>query len=291
MKHLNWVDRIFVIFTYTTLGLLTIGTLLPLLQVITISVSPPSVTNAYGFHIIPFEFDFSSYERVINYQMLWIAYGNTLIRTIVGTALTIVLTFLAAYPLSRRTLPNRSIWTGFIVLTMFFSGGLIPTYLLIKSLGLLDSFGALVLPHAISVFMVLIVRNFISGLPESLEESAKIDGANEMYILWHIILPLSLPIITTVGLYAAVWHWNAWFDSMIYMQTEHKQVLQHLLRKILIEGSDSASEMSGATVTNYVNIDSLKMATLVVSIIPLIAVYPFLQKYFVKGTLVGSVKG
>jgi putative aldouronate transport system permease protein len=291
MKHLNLVDRLFVISTYTILGLLTVGTLLPLLQVITLSVSPPRVINSYGFHVIPLEFDFSAYNNVFKYQLLWIAYGNTMIRTLVGTCLTVALTFLAAYPLSRKSLPNRSLWTGFIVLTMFFSGGLIPTYLLIKSLGLMDSMGALVLPSAVSVFMVLIVRNFVSALPESLEESAKMDGANEMYILWHIVIPLSLPIITTVGLYSAVWHWNAWFDSMIYMQTENKQVLQHLLRKILIEGSDSASEMSGSAATTYVNVDALKMATLVVSIIPLISVYPFLQKYFIKGSLMGSVKG
>ncbi|KRF21503.1 carbohydrate ABC transporter permease [Paenibacillus sp. Soil787] len=291
MKKANYLsDRLFLGFIYVVLTLLTITTLLPVLQVITISVSPQNVTNSYGFHIIPTAFDFSGYQKMLHYQLIWTAYGNTIVRTLLGTCITVTLTFLGAYPLSKKTLPNRKLWTGFIVLTMFFSGGLIPSYLLLKNIGLMNSIWALVLPSAVSAFMLLIVRNFINSLPESLEESAKIDGANEFYILLRIVLPLSLPIIATVGLYTAVWHWNAWFDSMIYIQDQKKQVLQLLLRRIILEGQDASAEI-GMTSTLVVNPDTLKMATLVVAIVPILCVYPFLQKYFVKGSLIGSIKG
>jgi putative aldouronate transport system permease protein len=276
---------------YVTLGFLSITTLVPLLQAATISLSPPEVVNRYGFHLFPTKLDFSGYESVFNYSVIWTSYGNTIVRTLLGTAISLVLTFLGAYPLSKRSLPNRKLWTGVIVLTMFFSGGLIPSYLLIKNIGLMNSVWALVLPGAVSAFMLLIVRNFIAGLPESLEESAKIDGANEIVVLFRIVLPLSLPIIATVGLYSGVGHWNAWFDSMIYIQDEGKQVLQMILRRILLEGQDVASESGSGSHAAVVNSETVKMAALIVSILPILLVYPFLQKYFVKGTLMGSVKG
>ena len=292
MKHKRTAsDNVFLVIVYGLLTLLSITTLVPLLQAATVSLSPPEVVNRYGFHLFPTKLDFSGYERVFNYRVIWTAYGNTITRTLLGTAITLVLTFLGAYPLSKRTLPNRRLWTGIIVLTMFFSGGLIPTYLLIKNIGLMNSVWALVLPGAVSAFMLLIVRNFISALPESLEESAKIDGANEIVVLFRIVLPLSLPIIATVGLYAGVGHWNAWFDSMIYIQEEKKQVLQLILRKILLEGQDVAAESGAGSHATAVNSETVKMAALMVSVLPILFVYPFLQKYFVKGTLIGSVKG
>ncbi|WP_214626217.1 carbohydrate ABC transporter permease [Paenibacillus agaridevorans] len=284
-------DKAFLAVVYATLGLLSITTLVPLLQAGTISLSPPEVVNRYGFHLFPTKLDFSGYERVFNYSVIWTSYGNTIVRTLLGTVITLILTFLGAYPLSKRSLPNRKLWTGVIVLTMFFSGGLIPSYLLIKNIGLMNSVWALVLPGAVSAFMLLIVRNFIAALPESLEESAKIDGANEIVVLFRIVLPLSLPIIATVGLYSGVGHWNAWFDSMIYIQDESKQVLQMILRRILLEGQDVASESGSGSHAAVVNSETVKMAALIVSILPILLVYPFLQKYFVKGTLMGSVKG
>ncbi|WP_010276202.1 carbohydrate ABC transporter permease [Paenibacillus senegalensis] len=290
MKYkMSFTDRLLMLVIYTALTCLAVFTLLPLMQVLTISVSPPEVVNRFGFHLIPATFDFSGYERVLSHSLLWTAYGNTILRTLLGTAITLLLTFFGAYPLSKKTLPHRTFWTGFILLTMFFSGGMIPSYLLVKNLGLMNSIWALVLPGAVSAFLLLIVRNFVSGLPESLEEAAKIDGAHEITILFRVVLPLSLPIIATVGLYTAVYHWNAWFDSMIYIQTESKQVLQIILRRILLEGQDSMMETAGDQ--TYVSSEAMKMAMLVVAILPIICVYPFLQKYFIKGSLVGSVKG
>jgi len=290
-KYATVSDTLFIGAIYVILIALCISTLIPLLQAITISVSPQHVVNSYGFHLFPTELDFSGYRKLIHYQLIWTSYGNTIMRTALGTSITLLLTFFGAYPLSKKTLPNRKFWTGFIVVTMFFSGGLIPSYLLIKQLGLMNSILALVLPGAVSAFMLLIVRNFIIALPESLEESAKIDGANEIFILFRIVLPLSLPIIATVGLYSAVAHWNAWFDSMIYIQDQKKQVLQMILRKILLDGQDASTEMSGTARQIVVNSDTMKMSALVIAILPILCVYPFLQKYFVKGSLIGSVKG
>lgn len=292
IKNRSWGDRLYVGFAYIVLILLCASIIVPMLQVVTISMSPIEVINSYGFHLFPTKFDFSGYEQVFRKSIIWTAYGNTIIRTVLGTALTVMLTFMGAYPLSKKTLPHRSFWTALIVFTMFFSGGLIPSYMLIKNLGLMNSVWSLVLPGVVSVFLLLIVRNFISALPESLEESAKIDGAGEMYILWKIIMPLSMPILATVSLYSAVGHWNAWFDSMLYIQDEHKQVLQLILRRIVIDGTlDPAAGGGADLIGKPVNGESMKMATLVVSIVPIICVYPFLQKYFVKGTMLGSVKG
>ncbi|MDO3412486.1 carbohydrate ABC transporter permease [Saccharibacillus sp. CPCC 101409] len=292
IKNRSVSDRIYLTFVYVVLSLLCASIVLPMMQVLTVSVSPVEVINSYGFHLFPTRFDFSGYREVFRNSLIWTAYGNTIFRTVLGTALTVLLTFMGAYPLSKKSLPHRPFWTALIVFTMFFSGGLIPSYMLIKNLGLMNSVWSLVLPGAVSVFLLLIVRNFISALPESLEESAKIDGAGELYILWKIIMPLSMPILATVSLYSAVGHWNAWFDSMLYIRDEHKQVLQLILRKIVIEGTiDPAAGGGTDLIEKPVNSESMKMATLVVSILPIICVYPFLQKYFVKGTMLGSVKG
>lgn len=282
-------DAIFMTIVYVSLILLTMITLLPFMQVVTLSMSPAQVINSYGFHFIPTQFDFSGYKQVMNNSLIWTAYGNTIMRTILATLLTVSLTFLGAYPLSKKTLPHRTFWTGFVVLTMFFSGGLIPSYILVKNLGLMNSMWALILPGAVSTFLLLIVRNFVHEIPEALEESAKMDGANDVTILIKIILPLSLPVLATVSLYTAVYHWNAWFDSMLYIQTEKKQVLQLILRKIILDGELSASGTESSQMV--VNTQTMKMATLVVSILPILCVYPFVQKYFVKGTLIGSIKG
>jgi len=284
-------DTVFMVLVYVLLTLLCFLFLVPIMQVVTVSVSPAEIINRYGFHLIPTKFDFNGYVLVMHNSQIWLAYKNTIVRTVLGTSITVLLTFMGAYPLSKKYLVHRKFWTGFIVLTMFFSGGLIPSYLLVKNLGLMNTVWALVLPSAVSAYMLLVVRSFIAGLPESLEESAQIDGANEIFVLFLIIIPLSLPIIATVGLYSAIFHWNAWFDSMIYIQDGKKQVLQILLRNILLVGSDPSWETSTGGLKMNVNSESLKMATLVVSMAPILAVYPFLQKYFLKGALIGSIKG
>ncbi|RAV01413.1 carbohydrate ABC transporter permease [Paenibacillus sp. YN15] len=276
-------------FVYTVLILLSIATLLPFLQAITISVSPSSVVSSFGFHIIPTKFDFEGYKRILEYSLIWEAYRNTIIRTVVATALSVFLYTIGAYPLSKSYLPNRKLWTLIIIFTMYFSGGLIPSYLLVKGLGLYNSFGALILPAAVNTFTLIIVRNFFMTVPQEIEESARIDGANEMYILFKIVIPISMPIIATAALWSAVSNWNAWFDCMIYIKDQNKYVLQYVLRQILLQGQ--SVDVMGESQNIYVNSETMKMAALVAATLPIICTYPFLQKYFVKGMLIGSVKG
>ena len=281
-------DIAFDFFIYSVLVLLAIITLLPFMQVITISVSPSSVVSSYGFHIFPARFDFDGYKKILEYTLMRDAYRNTIIRTAIATVLSVFLYVIGAYPLSKKYLPNRKFWTGLIIFTMYFGGGLIPNYLLIKNLGLYNSLGALILPGAINTFTLIIVRNFFMTIPQELEEAARIDGANDIYILFRIILPLSLPIIATAALWTAVGSWNAWFDCMLYIKDQNKYVLQYVLRQILLQGQ--SVDVMGESQTIYVNSETMKMAALVVAVLPIICTYPFLQKYFIKGMLVGSVK-
>lgn len=203
-----------------------------------------------------------------------------------------ILMVLTAYPLSKRNFPNRNIWTLIIVFTMFFKGGLIPDYLLVKTLNLDNSIWALVLPGAIDTFSMIIMRNYIMSLPDSLEESAKIDGASQLTVLIKIILPLSKPIIMTILLWVIVAHWNAWFDCLIYIRDSGKYVLQAVLRKIVLDAAPQFSDMSmDIQDESLPSEEVIKCATIIVSSLPIMLVYPFIQKHFVKGILVGSLKG
>lgn len=263
-------------------------TIVPFLQVVTISLSPPEVASAYGLHLFPVEIDLSGYKSILGYETIWTSYWNTLVRTVGGTLLSMFLYIIGAYPLSRKYLPHRKFWTMFVIFTMYFSGGMIPSYLLINNwLGISNTIWSLILPGAVSAYNLIIVRNFFESIPDSLEESAKMDGANDITVLFRIVVPLSKPCLATVSLWCIVGHWNAWFDCMLYIKEEAKYVLQYTLQRILIDG-----QIQDINVTDVVvNTETMKMAALVVSIIPIIVLYPFIQKYFTKGVMVGAVKG
>jgi putative aldouronate transport system permease protein len=241
--------------------------------------------------LIPNNLDINAYKKVLRNEYIGYGFLNTIKRTLVGTPLTVSVTVLAAYALSKKNFPNRTLWTGLFVFTMFFDGGLIPTYLVVKSVGLIDSLGALVLPRMIDTFTLLIVRNYMMSLPASLEESAKIDGAGDLTVLTRIVVPVSMPIIATVMLWTIVNHWNWWFDSLIYMTSPKKMVLQVVLRRIILEGTMQMMEQIGFLEGSTTNPDSLKAAAVIVTTLPIVCVYPFLQKYFVRGILVGALKG
>lgn len=275
---------------YLLLFVIMVLTIVPFLEVVTISLSPPSVASEFGLHLFPKEIDLSGYKKVFAYSQIWRSYMNTIVRTVLGSVLSLFLYIIGAYPLSRKYLPHRKFWTMFIVFTMYFSGGLIPSYLLVNNiLKISNTIWALILPPAMSAYTLIIVRNFFESIPEELEDSAKIDGANDITILFRIMVPLAKPCLATVSLWSIVYHWNSWFDCMLYIQKESNYVLQMLLRKILIDGQ--IQDISMIPGTGVVNTETMKMATLVVSVIPIIAIYPFLQKYFTKGVMVGSVKG
>ena len=229
---------------------------------------------------------------VFNNRDIFTSYGNTLFRTIVGTITGLLVTTMFAYALSRREMPNRKLYTAIVLFTMLFNGGKIPTYLVLKQLGLMNSLWVYILPNLISAYNVIVARSFFQSLPGALHEAANIDGAGEFKIFFKIIIPLSKPIIMTLALWMAVFHWNAWYDAMMYMSDSSKITVQCLLQRIIQENN---SELISQGVMNpdamqYTS-ETVKAATIIVSILPILAFYPFVQKYFIKGVTLGAVKG
>ncbi|MFD0960002.1 carbohydrate ABC transporter permease [Paenibacillus chungangensis] len=283
------MDIVFDSINYIFLTILCLSMVYPFLFLLSHSLSPVEVSLTQ-ISIIPSKITLSNYAQVLSNEFIAYGFLNTVARTIIGTLLTVLASIFTAYPLAKKTFPNRGFWTAFIVFTMFFSGGLIPTYFLVNNLQLMNTMWALLLPGLILTFQMIIARNFFMSIPESLEESAKIDGANEIRILFSIIIPISMPIIATLSLWTAVHHWNAWFDSMIYITDSKLQVLQVVLRRIVLEGTVEMMEMGGDE-DLAVNPETIKATAIMVATLPIILVYPFVQKYFVKGIMIGSLKG
>jgi putative aldouronate transport system permease protein len=238
----------------------------------------------------PKKFSAFNYQYVLNNRYIWSGYRETLIRTITGTVLSVTLTAMGAYTLSKKNLPNRNFWTTVVLIPMFFSGGMIPTYMWMVDLHLIDNRLALILPGLVSSYNLIIMRNFFMAVPEGLEESAKIDGAGSIRIFFSIVLPISKAVLATVALWVMVGHWNTWFDATIYIRDADKLPLQVVLRRILLEGTQQMMDMN-STDTNHVTPDTLKAATTFICMLPIMCVYPFVQKYFVKGVIIGSLKG
>lgn len=275
-------------FAYGMAAILMIAIILPFMQVITVSMSPASVVNATGFHLFPTKFDFSGYKKIATDNNFWHSYLNTILRAVIGTSSGVLITIMTAYPLSKVNLPYRKGLMLFVVFTMYFSGGMIPKYLLIKNLHLTNNFLVYILPCLITGFALIITRNFFMSIPGELEESAKIDGATPWRVLFGIYLPLSKPVVATISLWYCVHHWNSWMDNMLYVTKSNLYVLQYVLQTILTNGQTADME----TMTDVIiHTETMKMAALVLSLLPIVCTYPFLQKYFVKGMLVGSVKG
>ncbi|NSW89676.1 MAG: carbohydrate ABC transporter permease [Firmicutes bacterium] len=277
-------DIIIDICIYLFIILFSISIIYPFLYVLSLSFSAPSVPFT-EINIIPPEVSIINYQRVFKDKFIASGFRNSVIRLVTGCFFSMSVTILLAYPLSKKYLPNRTFWMALIVFTMYFSGGLIPNYLLVKNLGLINKVWALVLPRLVTTYHMIIVRNFFASIPETLEESARIDGAKDFRILFSIILPLSMPIIATLFLWTAVYHWNAWFDALMYITDPKKQVLQNVTRRIVIEAAFQEIDVE------YMNPESFKAAATIITIMPILLVYPFIQKYFVKGIMVGSLKG
>ncbi|MDR2657668.1 MAG: carbohydrate ABC transporter permease [Oscillospiraceae bacterium] len=280
-------------FNEILLGVIALSMLYPFWYLFAVSLADAQRVALSKVYLWPPILSLESYKNVLGTRYIYYSFGWTILRTVGGTLVALLLGLNLAYVLSKKYYPNRSFWTGVLVFTMFFSGGIIPEYLLIKDLGLIDSVWSLMLPGAISAYNIVIMRNYLMTMPDSLEESAKLDGANDVLILYRIILPLSMPILATVGLWTAVGHWNAWFDAMIYIRSTEKQVLQLILRRVVLMGDASIIPLSGEEVTNnlQMNTETIKAATVMVATIPILIVYPFIQKYFVKGIMIGSLKG
>lgn len=275
---------------YTVVGLIAIICIYPFIYVLSASISSSDAVLRGDVLLIPKDITFEAYKRVLEEPGIWVAYGNTIFYTIVGTLFSMFVTICGAYPLSKKRLKGRSFFAFFIAFTMWFNAGIIPTYLNLKELGLLDTRTAIIVGFAVSTFLVFIMRSFFQSVPDSLEESAKVDGANDLQILWKIFLPLSKPALITVGLFYAVSRWNGYFWSMIVLNDESKIPLQVLLKKLVVDMSVKEQMANSLDTTSQYSAETVIYATIIVSIIPIVLVYPYLQKYFVKGTMIGGIK-
>lgn len=288
-------EKVFNVFNYIILTLLAFTTLYPFLYTLTISLSTTADANKIGLHILPnFQrMTIDPYKMVFKNAEIWNAYKYTLFRTIVGTILSLLVTCFYGYALARPTLPMKKAFTAFIMFTMLFSGGQIPTYLNIKSLGLINNIWVYVLPTLLTAYNVIVSKSFFAGIPESLNESAKLDGAGEFRIFFQIIVPLSKPIIMTLALWNAVAHWNEWFSGMMYITDNRKIVVQNYIQRIVNEGSTNLITDTNAAGKDTVEVTgaTIQSASIIVSILPILCFYPFVQKYFVKGVTLGAVKG
>ena len=287
-------DRIFTLFIYMFLIGLMVIVMYPLLFVAIASISDANAILRGEVWLWPKGLHLEGYKMVLTDRDVLVGYGNTIFYTVAGTAINIVLTVCAAYPMSRRMLPGRNLLTLFLVFTMFFSGGLIPTYLLVKDLGMLNTAWAMLLPSAISVWNIIIMRTFFqSSIPGEIQESAEIDGCSELKILIKIVLPLSMPIIAVMILFYSVGHWNAYFNALIYLSDRAKFPLQLFLREMLVQDqmTESISYLDKDLINQMMNVETAKYAAVIIANLPIFMLYPFLQKYFTKGMMIGAIKG
>ncbi|TVY07396.1 carbohydrate ABC transporter permease [Paenibacillus cremeus] len=287
-------DRWFGAVNITLLTVVTIVTLLPVIAVLLSSITPMDdvIKQPSAFIVIPTSLTFEYYEWLFRSGSRIIdAYTITIVRTIVGTALSLTLTVLTAYPLSKKFLPGRGGVMSIFFFTMLFSGGMIPTFLVVNGLHLTNTFWALIIPSALSVYNLIIMRTFFQTIPVELEESAVIDGASEMTTLLKIMLPVSLPSLATISLFYAVFHWNAFFDAVLYITDRKLWPLQLILRDILVKNDIGDLALGGSLTDIRPPSSVLINTTIVVAVLPIMCVYPFLQRYFVQGMMVGSIKG
>ena len=278
------------------LGLFAFTTIYPVWHVLMYSLSDSKQAMSGGFFFWPRGFSLMGYEMVFKTSQIWIAYRNSLMVLVVGTVLSVALSAITAYPLSRRRLHGRGFFSMVVFFTMLFSGGTIPLYLQVANLGLLDSFWSMVLPTCMSAYNMFILRNFMQGVPDALEESARLDGANDLTIMVRIILPLCTPSLAAIAMFYGVSYWNNYMNCLLYTNTASLQVLPLYLRTVLSGAAATAlsasNDLSGiGTAANTLTEETVKMTVVAVSVIPILLVYPYLQRFYTKGITVGAVKG
>ncbi|MDU2240782.1 MULTISPECIES: carbohydrate ABC transporter permease [Paenibacillus] len=287
-------DKIFNICNFILMTVILIITLYPFLNVLAISFNDSTDTVRGGIYIWPREFTLENYKTIFNYSSLITGFKITIYRTVLGTVLGLISASMLAYTLSRPDFKSRKFVSTFLALTMYFSGGLVPTYMLMRHLDLIGTFWIYILPGIVSAFNVFIIRSFIDGLPYALQESAKLDGANDFTIYYKVILPLCKPVLATIALFLAVGQWNSWFDTYLYNGNKaHLTTLQYELMKILQSTNQGARMTNANDMANMmaqVSPESIKMAITIVVTVPILIVYPFLQRYFVDGMTLGAVK-
>lgn len=280
-------DKVFNTVVYTILVLVGLAVLFPLFFVLSVSVTPMAeVLKNGGYIVFPKNITFMAYRDLLGDRAIPRAFMVTLIVTVVGTAVNMVLTILMAYPLSRKLLPGRSFFLLIILITMLFNGGLIPLYLTVKATGLLNTIWAMIIPGAIGAFNILIMKSFFENIPEEILESVRIDGAKELRIMLQIVMPLSVPVMLTIGLFYTVGHWNEFFSAIMFITNQDLNPIQVIVRNLLTQ-PDNIMDRTDVPVPT----EAMQMAAVVVACVPIIAVYPFIQKHFTKGMIIGSIKG
>lgn len=283
-------DKIFRVVIAIILLFVNAIMLYPFILIISLSISDPEAVLRGEVTFLPKGFSGRAYEKMITTPNFIKSYGNTILYATVGTIITLALTALTAFPLSVTKFRSKKFLNVYYMITMFFYGGMIPTFLVVRGLGIIDTLWAMVLPGALTAYNIMIFRSFFQGIPESLHESAYIDGANDWRVLFSIILPLSKPVIATIALFTIVRHWNSFFNALLYLNTPDKYPLQMILRNILT-GAEQLNKDSGAfeTLAQSSVTESLKDASIIITTLPVICIYPFIQRYFVKGVMIGSV--
>ncbi|RXZ82016.1 carbohydrate ABC transporter permease [Paenibacillaceae bacterium] len=276
------------IFNYVILGIVSLGSLLPLVHVVSQSLSSTAAINSGKVLLFPVEFTLVNYDYVLQEASLWRAFGISVFITVVGTLINLIMTSTLAYPLSRPEYRGRKLVLVMVLVTLIFQAPLIPTYLLVRELHLIDTLWALMLPGAISAFNLFVMRSFFISIPSEIIESARMDGSNEARTLWQIIVPLSKPAMATMGIFYAVTHWNNYSNALYFINKRALYPLQVKLRELII--TDDASISSSAENVLSMSPEGIKMAVIIIATLPIVMVYPFLQKYFIKGMLIGSIK-
>ena len=292
-SRLTGYDKAIMIFAYTILGLFMAAIILPVVYIILASFIDPITLQNSGLTFDFSKWTLTAYERVMSNAQIWTGFKNAMIYSVLFTIISVTVTLLAAYPMSRPDFKGKGFFNVMFVITMFFSGGLIPTYLLISNLGMLDTIWAILIPGAFSVWNMIIARTYYMGIPHDMQEAAEIDGASEMVYFFKILLPLCMPIIATIAMWQFVGMWNSYFDAMIYLNDAAKQPLQLVLRAILIQSQPEPGMVSDmqSTAARAQLAELLKYATIIISSVPLMILYPFFQKYFDSGIMAGAVKG
>ncbi|MCD9020385.1 carbohydrate ABC transporter permease [Cohnella silvisoli] len=287
-------ERVYQIISYVFIGLLSLASVYPIFYVLSMSlVSEQEWIQRNGFIFIPFRPTLLAYERLFSGSVFTNALKVSVMKTVAGTAFTLTMTLVAAYVVSRKQLVGRKLFLFLILVTILFSSGLIPTYLVVKDLHLLDTFWSLVIPGLVDSWSLLVLKQFFEGIPKEIEESAEVDGVNDWTMMSRIIVPMSKPALAAIGLFIAVSHWNSWFDAFIYINNPDWMPLQLIMRN-MFANANIGSNFNPTLVLNpaqRVSTESLKMAVAVIGTVPILLVYPFLQKHFTKGMYLGAVKG
>lgn len=293
----SYGDRIFTWINYAVLSVFTLSVIYPLLYILSASFSSSDAIVSGRVWLWPVNFTLDGYEAVFNHKLIWSGFRNSLFYMAAGTAINVTLTVLAAYPLSRRDLYGRNLVMFYFIFTTMFSGGLIPFYILVRNLGMLDTVWALLLPGAVGIWNVVITRTYFqTTIPDEMLEAAQLDGCNDFKFVWRIVLPLSMPILAVISLFYAVGHWNQYFMAFIFLKSQHLYPLQIVLREILIQNNinmdmlASVVDVQDAAKREGLS-NLLKYSLIVVATMPLMIIYPFVQKHFVKGMMIGSLKG